>query len=530
LQQDLKGADGDEAETNSGAAASARAARPSGLAMLWSCSAGLALLATLIIYRSAPGINWGIWSTLAAVALTGLLHRTGRPAGRDVIALAAMAAALGWSASITSDGFLHFWIAASIATLLALAVLVAAGLPMRMVGALRLVVAPVVAGAYALVETVRRQGEAIGLLRGGYPVQVVRGVLMAIPALLIFGTLLAGADPIFDASLGRLMRAVEQLSHVDRVIAFGFFGVITLGGFGTAVRGVTGLGESRIAATGRPLFGDTERAIVLGSVAVLFGIFLLLQLAYLFGNPAAAQGSGITYAEHARRGFGELTAAATLCTLMLVGLERWKLAGSRESLVRWLSMALIVELHLLLESALRRVHLYEAAYGYTVDRLYAQFYMLLVSVALLLLAREIWVGLDVRRLTRRTAGVACLALLGVTLWNHQAWIAERNIARAAADGKLDAAHLAWGLSLDAAPTVVANMDRFTAEQQVEVRRALHQRHYDPAARTAPRIWEWNARRNAGVRALLAAGIPLDQAPDYPAPVVSAAPSETPSPR
>ncbi len=482
------------------------------LLFLWISAIGVAALGTLILYKALPGLNWGIWTTFAAGGLILLLRASGRPICRDVATLASMAIVLSWCTPLTSSGWFHFWILATAGTLLALAVLVAAGLPMRMVGVARILLAAPVAAVFASVEVVRRKAEALGLLSRGYSVQVVRGIILAVPVVLVFALLLSGADPVFSAGREAVFSALESLSFLDRLVVFGVFGTVTLGGYGLALRGEWELRREQVTALPRALLGDTERAIVLGSVAALFAAFLLLQLAYLFGNLGAVRGSGITYAEYARRGFGELTTAATICAGLLVGVERWKSPGRREGLVRLLSLAIIVELHLLLDSALRRVHQYEAAYGYTTDRLYAQMYMAAVSAALLLLAWELWSVLDVRRLARRVAAVAFAFLLGLAVWNHEGWIAERNIERAELTGKLDTHYLGALLSLDAVPVIVAAMDRLPAEKQLELRAALHRGHHDPDASLAGRWWEWNARRGAGVRALYSAGIRIDEQP------------------
>ncbi len=65
---------------------------------------------------------------------------------------------------------------------------------------------------------------------------------------------------------------------------------------------------------------------------------------------------------------------------------------------------MILEVELLLLSALRRLWLYEAAYGFTTLRLYAHAYMVVVALLLVLLASELWRGLEPGRAARRAAG------------------------------------------------------------------------------------------------------------------------------
>src|SRR6185503_3693677 len=195
-----------------------------------------------------------------------------------------------------------------------------------------------------------------------------------------------------------------------------------------------------------PRLGDTERLVVLGAIGTLFATFLLLQLSYLFGNAPVTRGSGVTFAEYARRGFGELTTVATLCTLLLAALDRWAVR-----------VAVVVEVEVLLISALRRLWLYESAYGFTTARLYAHVYMVAVAVFLGLLGWGLCRGLRPGWLTRRAAAIAAVTMTILVYWNHEAWIVRQNVGRFHQTGQLDTAYLVWGLSPDAAPTLVGTL-------------------------------------------------------------------------
>jgi hypothetical protein len=254
-----------------------------------------------------------------------------------------------------------------------------------------------------------------------------------------------------------------------------------------------------------PRLGETERLIVLGAVVALFASFLLLQLSYLFGNTPARVGSGVTFSEYARRGFGELTAVATLCALLLVVLDRLAARGPRERWVRAAAVVMILEVHILLISALRRLWLYEAAYGFTALRLYAHVYMVAVAVLLCLLGWELARGLSPARLARRAAGVAALALLVVVFWNHEAWIVRENVARYLRTGQVDTLYLS-GLSPNAIPAIVESLPVLPEPGAGALREAFRWRHSAGADTPTCRWFEWNLRRRQAAEALRAAGI------------------------
>src|SRR5262249_4051990 len=250
-----------------------------------------------------------------------------------------------------------------------------------------------------------------------------------------------------------------------------------------------------------PRWADLERIIVLGAVTLLFAVFLGLQVSYLFGNAPALAGSGVTFAEYARRGFAELTVVATLSTLLILGLESRASRGRREPAVRAVAITLIALLGLLLASACRRLWLYEDAYGFTTARLYAQAYMGVVAFALLMLIVELIRGLDTRRLLRRAAALGVVSVVLLSVWNHESWIAEKNLERAAHGGSLDLRYLVWNLSLNAVPALVAPPDRQAARPE-----AFRPR-YAPRTTISPCRWfEWNLRQRQAAEALRAAGI------------------------
>ena len=196
---------------------------------------------------------------------------------------------------------------------------------------------------------------------------------------------------------------------------------------------------------------------------------------------------------------------ATLCTLLIVLLERWAARGARERWAHLAAVAVILEVELLLLSALRRLWMYEAAYGFTTLRLYAHAYMVVVALLLVLLGSELWRGLEPGRVARRAAGVGVLALIALTYWNHEAWIVRENIARYVQTGHLDTLYL-LDLSPNAVPAIVESLSTLPEGPAGLLRESL-QRHYSPDSDgRACRWFEWNLRRGQAAEALRAAGL------------------------
>ena len=170
-----------------------------------------------------------------------------------------------------------------------------------------------------------------------------------------------------------------------------------------------------------------------------------------------ALNSGVTFAEYARQGFGELSLATTIVGAIILILEYARpielSENARKMLIR-LELALLVALELVLFSAFRRVALYEDAYGFTTARLFAQAYMVVMSLSLIALGIEVARGSISIAFGRRVAEIALGVFTVLVFWNYEAWIVNRNIDRAVETGKFDG-YYASTLSRDAIPTLIS---------------------------------------------------------------------------
>jgi hypothetical protein len=234
--------------------------------------------------------------------------------------------------------------------------------------------------------------------------------------------------------------------------------------------------------------------MVLWSAAIVLWLFVLLQLSYLIQSPPVAINSGITFAEYARSGFGELSIAATIVGVIILVLEYARPVDTSEKdrkILTRLELGLLFALELILLSAFRRVVLYEQAYGFTTARLFAQTYMVVMALALLALAFEVVRGSISVNFGRRVAVIALGAFTVLAFWNHEAWIVDKNIDRGIQTGKFDLAY-ARRLSDDAVPTLINRRRELGQSVAADVEAAVL---CEPAARTTRRWFEWNRGAN-----------------------------------
>jgi hypothetical protein len=479
--------------------------RPAGT--VWLAALLVTALGTWILFDAKPGVNWLIWTAIAATTLFLFVPRS--TASRSTLFTVAGAAILiAGGATVTADEFLNFLIVLSVISYMAMLMLLASNPSWERISPRLAIPAPVVAFGTAIVESIRRGIEALHLVRSNRARAVVGGIAITLPVLIIFALLLASADPVFAGWRDALNRLLASWDFLPRVIFFIALLTIVLGAYGFVAKGEESIG-SGISEPPRRFIGETERLILIGGVAGLLWLFLLVQLSYLFGNVPMMTGSKLTFAEYARRGFGELTIVASACVLIILASERYGRRDKRQQTLKALTMVLLVAVLLLLGSAFNRVLLYEDAYGFTTMRLYAQVYMLVVAASLIALGYEVFDDIQTPRLFRRTAAAATIAFIVLLYWNHHAWIATRNIDRLAATGKLDAYYLVGDLSLDAIPVIASRLPTLPPEQQSQILERLRTR-YSGRRRMFETSWyEWNLRRGPAKADLERLGIPLD---------------------
>jgi len=317
----------------------------------------------------------------------------------------------------------------------------------------------------------------------------VRAALVAIPLLLVFGSLFASADPVFARLASQVFRidAATVASHlaVSGIIAW------FVGGLLRATVLSNGRGTWRVPFPDGAL-GLTEVSVALGSLVALFAAFVIVQLRYFFGGDALVQATaGMSYADYARRGFFELvTVSALVLPVLLAGNSLLRRDTPRaDAVFRVLSGTLLTLLAIIMYSAIARMRLYESAYGLSEDRLYATVFMGWLAIVF------VWFTVTVLRGRERlfTAGVLAsgwATLIALNVADPSGYVARFNIARAGQGKEVDVRYIAR-LGADAAPALV----QYLARERV----------------TAPAGWVIPSTDSAGHALTMPAGSVLERA-------------------
>ncbi|MFP2927546.1 DUF4153 domain-containing protein, partial [Pyxidicoccus sp. 3LG] len=292
-------------------------------------------------------------------------------------------------------------------------------------------------------------------------VPFLRGLLLALPVLAVFGVLLESADVAFASAMDRLWSVDLWAllgSTAGRVVGTVFSACVAAAALGHALRRRKGkeLGEEELAPA-RPRLGLTEALMLILAVDALFLVFAGFQVAYLFIGGASSPAEGYTYAEYARRGFFELLVVSMLTLALVMALARWTRRESplAEGAFR-VGASLMVALTLVIvASAVKRMALYEDAFGYTRLRLFTHVFMFALGAVLTWRAVTLWWRPE--RFAIGAFVTALGAVLAVNAINPDALIVRLNLARHTEPGRPDVGYLST-LSLDAVPELARAAD------------------------------------------------------------------------
>ncbi len=280
------------------------------------------------------------------------------------------------------------------------------------------------------------------------------GLVFAAPLLIVVIPLLASADGAFNRLLNGIPGWISRFSLGELfgrllwILIFGILFAIYFWSFAKPPRRK----KSPAKEDGTPPFKPSIDSIVLTTlllaVNAVYVLFVVIQFTYLFGAWDGLLPDGTTYAEYARRGFGELVAVSAInFALLIVSLTY---SGARKGALNALLYILVGCSGVMLYSAYIRLAMYEEAYGYTYIRFLVHAFMIYLAFLLLIAALRIRTSL-----VPMAKCFILLSLAAYTVVNYVGMdrlIAENNLARFEATGRIDR-HYLNDLSADAIPTL-----------------------------------------------------------------------------
>ncbi|MEO5953013.1 MAG: DUF4173 domain-containing protein [Chloroflexia bacterium] len=303
--------------------------------------------------------------------------------------------------------------------------------------------------------------------------EITRGLVIAIPILLLFTFLLSQADSIFQS----LVSNVFQFRFVsDTPEAIMRLGIILASAWGIAgamlhalkplpVANAFASGPATVALKNRGI-SYVEGTLVLALVNALFAVFGWIQFTVLFSGQASRTMDFEAYREYVRRGFGELLVVAVLTMALILGLRR-AMRRSTETQERNLNLmnTLMIGLAMtLLVSAFARMVIWENIEFYisTATRLYVRTFIVCLGALFVWLLLTTWFRRD--RFAIGALVTIMAFIVTVNTINPDAEVAAYNLRR---NDELSTRYL-YILSNDAVPTLVAGLTTTTGQAHTDL--------------------------------------------------------------
>jgi hypothetical protein len=505
------------------------------------------------LLRATPwGLNVTLWMSALALALLALLARGRRRAfvGEArwlFLPLLFFSAAFAWRDSLT----LQILDVLALGVTFSLMALRARGGRIRLAGVMEYATGGVMAGfnacfgAFMLLfgdiqwRTLPRAGWSRHVLA------IVRGIIIAVPLVFIFGALLMAADAVFEGVINKSFR-IDFNTLFSHAALLTFVAWTTAGFLRSALlgkevpRGPDGqpdfslmlralstaplaaptqpiptqpipsqtapsqTASSQTVTTGdtrqlqpapvrkRPSLGIVELGVVLGMLNLLFFSFVVIQIRYFFGGAAWVRVSdALTYAEYARRGFFELVWVAALVLPLLLA-AHWLLRKenpAHERIFRLLAGMQVVLLFVIMTSAIGRMRLYQREYGLTELRLYTTAFMGWLALVFVWFAATVLRG-QRERFACGALVTAFLMIAALHVMNPDALIVRVNVAHALEAKRVFDVDYAASLSADAVTALIESMPASKPSERCLIDNELFQRI--PVLQSGDwRSWNWS---------------------------------------
>lgn len=296
--------------------------------------------------------------------------------------------------------------------------------------------------------------------------KVFIGILVAVPLIFIFGALFSAADQIFADYINRVLDLDIKPITIWRMLRILLLWMLLSGFFYVIINKAHELGKRDYKAR---KFDSTIISTVLALLNALFLIFVFIQFKYLFGSYEYVLNNEIVFSEYARKGFFQLAWVVALSAGLFILVYRSFAHHGMTKFLSGMHLLFVVQTGVIAASALKRMNLYQEAYGYTVLRLYVEWFIYFVIALLILAVINILLKWRFKILFHAALIMGLVAVAIVASINVDYKIAHKNIARFVEQNKeLDLIYLSE-LSLDVIPAfeklaVSEVRDRMTINQ------------------------------------------------------------------
>lgn len=230
--------------------------------------------------------------------------------------------------------------------------------------------------------------------------KIIVGVVLAIPLLLVFGSLFYSADPIFAKLVNQIGWPRIQINAqvMWRVISSGVF-----------LGAVLAVWKIKMAENNFSLKFKkwTEINIAVAILEILIAIFCVIQIRYFLAGPEEFRRLGIIFSEYTRNGYNQMIIASMLAYGIITMLR----------INSFLTWSMVAEILVLIASATKRNYIYQSVYGFTEVRLMGVFLSGWLVVMVGLVGYKILKNKSDDFQTRAIILVSAITILALNLFN-----------------------------------------------------------------------------------------------------------------
>ncbi|OZU87419.1 hypothetical protein CIL03_16500 [Virgibacillus indicus] len=267
--------------------------------------------------------------------------------------------------------------------------------------------------------------------------RVLKGVVIGAPLLFIITGLLMSSDAVFQDVILRLPQFIINLNFLEsfwRVAVVIFLTLLFFGIF--QVLHVKSEPEESFRPVKRTVvsWNSISAITILIMLNAVYVLFAAIQFQYFFD---AGLQEGYTFAEYARRGFFELIVVTLINWTILTACLKFVRESSKALhwILKIMYSLLVLVSGVMLASAFQRLSMYEAAYGYTLDRLLAHAFMIFLIVIFAYTFIRVW--MERLSLLHFYMIAGLLFYTAINAVNMEQMVVDKNLERYEQSGKID---------------------------------------------------------------------------------------------
>jgi len=281
---------------------------------------------------------------------------------------------------------------------------------------------------------------------------ILRGVIISIPLLIVIILLLTSADMVFKNYVTSFSFGLEDLSigKITSHLLIIIIAFIVIFSYIWGFKYTCDEGENNKKDI---QWEPVTILTIIFMINIVYLLFSIVQFSYLYGGGNNFISSEFTYSEYARKGFFELVAVTIInFTILLSSMKFIKKGNKTINIIANIFLTTLVAFTFnMLFSAHYKMSLYEQTYGFTYLRIFVHLFMLMLLMLFVIALIGIW---NRKMPINKVLIVIVLSMyIFLNYINVDKIIAEKNIDIYYKTQKIDVQYLR-NLSYDAIPEII----------------------------------------------------------------------------